>query len=63
MTNPLNSIRFSDEFEKELYNLSKKYRSLKKDIEPIIQELEKGNLLAIANKLLYKVFKYSMRAF
>ncbi len=44
MNNNLNSIRFADEFEKELYRLSKKYRHIKKDIKPIIDELEQGNL-------------------
>ncbi len=44
MNNNQNSIRFADEFEKELYRLSKKYRHIKKDIKPIIDELEQGNL-------------------
>ncbi len=44
MKNNQNSIRFADEFEKELYRLSKKYRHIKKDIKPIIDELEQGNL-------------------
>lgn len=43
--NHLNSIRFADEFEKELYRLSKKYRNIKKDIQPIIRKLEQRNLL------------------
>jgi len=39
------SIRFADEFEKELYWLSKKYRNIQRDVEPIIQQLEQGIIL------------------
>jgi mRNA-degrading endonuclease RelE of RelBE toxin-antitoxin system len=39
------SIRFTDEFEKQLYPLSKKYRNIKKDIEPIIEQLTKKNFI------------------
>jgi mRNA-degrading endonuclease RelE of RelBE toxin-antitoxin system len=39
------SIRFADEFEKELYRLSKKYRNIQQDVEPIIQQLEQGIIL------------------
>lgn len=48
MTNndlPQISIRFADEFENELYRLSKKYRRIRADVEPIILELQKGNFL------------------
>jgi mRNA-degrading endonuclease RelE of RelBE toxin-antitoxin system len=38
-------IRFADEFEKELYRLSKKYRNIQQDVEPIIQQLEQGIIL------------------
>ena len=34
------SVRFADEFEKELYRLSKKYRNIQQDVKPIIQQLE-----------------------
>lgn len=39
------SIRFANEFENELYRLSKKYRRIRADVEPIIIELQKGNFL------------------
>jgi mRNA-degrading endonuclease RelE of RelBE toxin-antitoxin system len=39
------SIRFADEFEKELYRLSKKYRNIQQDVKPIIQQLEQGIIL------------------
>ena len=39
------SVRFADEFEKELYRLSKKYRNIQRDVEPIIQQLEQGVIL------------------
>lgn len=48
MTNhhsPAISIRFANEFENELYRLSKKYRRIRADVEPIIIELQKGNFL------------------
>lgn len=38
-------VRFAAEFEKELYRLSRKYRSIKKDVEPIIERLQEGELL------------------
>ncbi|MFM7575430.1 MAG: type II toxin-antitoxin system RelE family toxin [Microcystaceae cyanobacterium] len=39
------SVRFADEFEKELYRLSKKFRNIQRDVEPIIQQLEQGLIL------------------
>lgn len=39
------SIKFTDEFEKRLYRLHKKYRGVRTDIEPIIKQLEKGIFL------------------
>ena len=38
-------VRFANEFEKELYRLSKKYRNIRKDVEPIIDQLQEGRLL------------------
>lgn len=37
------SVQFSYEFEEELYNLSKRYRNIRSDIEPIIEQLQSGN--------------------
>jgi len=39
------SLRFADTFEKELYRLSKKYRYIRRDIEPIIEQLQQRILL------------------
>jgi len=33
------SIRFSDEFEQELYRLSKRFRNIRSDVKPIIEQL------------------------
>lgn len=38
------SVRFADEFEKKLYRLSKKYRNIRQDVEPVIEQLQ-GNIL------------------
>jgi mRNA-degrading endonuclease RelE of RelBE toxin-antitoxin system len=43
--NNLSSVRFADEFEKKLYQLSKKYRNLRQDVEPIIKQLQQGNII------------------
>jgi mRNA-degrading endonuclease RelE of RelBE toxin-antitoxin system len=45
MNNNLFSVRFAYEFENNLYKLSKKYRNIRQDIEPIIQKLQKGNIV------------------
>lgn len=39
------SIRFSNEFEEELYRLSKKFRRIRSDIQPIIDQLQQGDLV------------------
>jgi mRNA-degrading endonuclease RelE of RelBE toxin-antitoxin system len=36
------SVRFANEFENELYRLSKKYRNIRADVEPIIAEIQNG---------------------
>jgi mRNA-degrading endonuclease RelE of RelBE toxin-antitoxin system len=38
------SIRFSDEFEDKLYRLSKRFRNIRSDVQPIIEELVQGNI-------------------
>ena len=38
-------IRFSDEFEKNLYTLSKRYRRIRSDVQPIIEQLQEGNFI------------------
>ena len=39
------SIRFSDEFEKGLYTLSKRYRNIRADIQPIIEQIQVGDFV------------------
>ncbi len=39
------SIRFSDEFEQELYRLSKRFRNIRSDVQPIIEQLQQGNVV------------------
>ena len=38
-------VIFSSPFKRRLKLLSKRYRQIRKDIQPIIEELEKGNLI------------------
>lgn len=55
------SVRFADEFERRLYRLSKKYRSIRQDVEPILEQLQQKILLGDrlsgfgANLYVYKV--------
>lgn len=42
------SIRFSDEFEQELYRLSKRFRNIRSDVQPIIEQLQQGNIVGDA---------------
>ncbi|QLE54278.1 type II toxin-antitoxin system RelE/ParE family toxin [Nostoc sp. TCL26-01] len=39
------SIRFSDEFESELYRLSKRFRKIRSDVQPMIEQLQQGNIV------------------
>ncbi len=39
------SIRFADEFEEELYRLSKRFRNIRSDVQPIIEQLQQGNIV------------------
>ncbi|MEH2039498.1 MAG: hypothetical protein V7K87_24680 [Nostoc sp.] len=41
-------IRFSDEFEQELYRLSKRFRNIRSDVQPIIEQLQLGNIVGDA---------------
>lgn len=40
--NNIISVRFSNDFEVELYKLSKRYSNIRLDIQPIIEELQVG---------------------
>ncbi len=37
------SIRFADEFEENLYRLSKRFRNIRKDIVSVIEQIQVGN--------------------
>ncbi|QIR40220.1 type II toxin-antitoxin system RelE/ParE family toxin [Tolypothrix sp. PCC 7910] len=39
------SIRFADEFEEKLYRLSKRFRNIRSDVQPIIEQLQQGNIV------------------
>jgi mRNA-degrading endonuclease RelE of RelBE toxin-antitoxin system len=39
------SIRFSNEFEEELYKLSKRFRKIRSDIQPVLEQLQQGNVV------------------
>ena len=38
-------IEFTPEFQRNIKTLAKKYRNIRRDIEPIIEELKKGKIL------------------
>lgn len=42
--NPI-SIQFSPEFEKQLHKLSKRYRKIRDDIEPVILQLQESEII------------------
>lgn len=41
---PIIQVEFADKFKRNLRALAKKYRSIRKDIQPIITQLEAGEL-------------------
>ncbi|MEM6596575.1 MAG: type II toxin-antitoxin system RelE/ParE family toxin [Cyanobacteria bacterium P01_D01_bin.36] len=41
----MTEVRFALSFERRLAALSKRYRKIRQDIQPIIDELEKGNFV------------------
>lgn len=41
-------IRFSDEVEQEVYRLSKRFRNIRSDVQPIIEQLQQGNFFGDA---------------
>jgi len=59
---PLVEIKFSDEFKNDLRNLAKKYRSIRKDLQPILDDLQTGNFKGdqIAH-VGYTVFKLRLK--
>ena len=64
MTNdsPDVTVRFTNEFKRRLRTLSKKYRQIRSDIQPIIEQLQAGEFLG--NQITgtgYTVFKVRVR--
>jgi len=39
------TIRFADDFEANLYALAKRYRSIRNDIQPVIEQIQAGNFI------------------
>jgi mRNA-degrading endonuclease RelE of RelBE toxin-antitoxin system len=38
-------VRFADEFEENLYRLSKRFRNIRKDIQIVIEQIQSGNFV------------------
>lgn len=62
MSNSNIDIEFSDEFKHNLAILYKKYRSIRNDIQPILEKLKSGELIGdrIPN-INYTVFKVRVK--
>ena len=60
--NPPITVTTTDRFESEIRQLGKRYRSIRLDIQPIIEQLEAGELLGdqIAN-MDYDLFKVRIK--
>ena len=43
--NSLVAIRFADEFEENLYRLSKRFRNIRKDIVSVFEQIQAGNFV------------------
>ncbi|WP_373479903.1 type II toxin-antitoxin system RelE/ParE family toxin [Geminocystis sp.] len=57
--NSLFEIKFAAQFKQDIKTLAKKYRQIKSDIKPIIEQLELGELIGVripeTNDIFYKV--------
>ncbi len=61
MTNPI-QIEASPTFQKKLRTLAKKYRNIRQDLQPIINQLEQGELLGDQiSGISYPVFKLRVK--
>ena len=61
MTNPI-QIWASPTFQKNIRNLAKKYRNIRQDLQPIINQLEQGELLGDQiSGIGYPVFKLRVK--
>ena len=45
-------IRFADEFEENLYRLSKRFRNIRKDIVSVIEQIQAGNFVGDSAEIL-----------
>lgn len=59
---PCIQIEFAPTFKRNLRNLAKKYRSIRNDIQPVIEQLEQGELPGDKiSGIGYEVFKLRVR--
>ena len=59
---PLIQVEVSPTFKRNIRTLTKKYRSIRNDIQPIIEQLERGELLGDQiPEVGYAVFKLRVR--
>ncbi|VXD20073.1 conserved hypothetical protein [Planktothrix serta PCC 8927] len=59
---PLIQVEVSSTFKRNIRTLAKKYRSIRNDIQPIIEQLERGELLGDQiPEIGYTVFKLRVR--
>ena len=53
------TIKFTEQFKRDIRRLAKKYRHIKSDLQPIIEQLESGKLIGVqiprTNFTFYKV--------
>ena len=59
---PIIHIEFTDKFKRNLRVLAKKYRSIRKDIQPVIAQLEAGELPGVrVTGIDHTIFKLRIR--
>jgi mRNA-degrading endonuclease RelE of RelBE toxin-antitoxin system len=55
-------VNLTPQFRKDLKNLAKRYRSIRKDLQPLIEELQSGNTPGDRLEgLSYQVFKVRLK--
>jgi mRNA-degrading endonuclease RelE of RelBE toxin-antitoxin system len=56
------SVRFTPEFKRNLRQLSKKYRHIRSDIQPIVEEIQAGNIIGDQiPRINYTLFKVRVK--
>jgi len=59
---PLIKIELTPRFQKDLRELAKRYRSIRTDIQPLIEQMQQGELLGERIKgVKYQVFKVRLK--